>query len=522
VLSDAEIEELIDAGRPYTPNGLVVKPGERVHIGFRYKDKNGATQWLAGSAKVIAHPVLDVMHDGFREHIGDQAFIGEPLNIRVVDLGADTTAAPDTIKVLIQAKSGAKHYVDLTESDKHTGVFKGVYATSYASSKKPSASTKPSAAYSVLRQGFPVVYGDVIGVVYKDSNGVKTPPHYMRIGKGSDGSIELFTKKHEDSKTAMRTQFALTESYLELAKKRRSLGETAKAKIELERAKQLLTGAISRFRDPSTRAQAEYMLGSMTEEEAGATEDKQLKKERYQAALARYMKVTSMYPDATYASKAQYQTAVVYEKLGEPDVAAQEYVKLAYKYPDSEHLPTAMGKLGMSSLRKASKYEKLSRGLLAQTENQDAQLEGAAMKKMANIEYVKAAQVFGRLQSRFPSSALAGKAGLRAGKAYMRAGDNRRGLAAFVLVYDNEGYNGATLRAEAMYWAGMCNENLARAIEDKRGSAKALLDAFKIYKRLTYDFPESKHAAYARGRLSNENLLELEYQQDLKKVREGR
>jgi outer membrane protein assembly factor BamD (BamD/ComL family) len=521
VLSEAEIEERLDAGRPYTPNGLVVKPGERVHIGFRYKDKNGAAQWLTGSTKVIAHPVLDVMHDGFREHIGPEAFIGERLNIRVVDLGADTTDAPDTVKVLIQAKSGTKYYVDLTESDKHTGIFKGIYATSYASSKKPSASAKPSAAYSVRRHGFPVVYGDVIGVVYKDSNGVKTPPRYMRIGKGSDGSVELFTKKHEDSKTAMRTQFALTESYLELAKKRRSLGETAKAKIELERAKQLLTGAISRFQDPATRAHAEYMLGSMTEEEAGATKDKQLKKERYQAALGRYMKVTSMYSNTPYASKAQYQSAVVYEKLGEPDVAAQEYVKLAYKYPDSEHLPTAMGKLGMSSLRKAAAYEKQSRKLLAQTEDKEALLEGAAMRKMANIEYVKAAQVFGRLQSRFPGNALAGKAGLRAGKAYMRAGETRRGLNAFVLVYDNDGYNGPTLRAEAMYWAGMCNENLSLASKG-RSAAAALMDAFSIYKRLTYDFPESKWAAYARGQLSNETLLELEYKQDIKKVKEGR
>ena len=51
------------------------------------------------------------------------AYVGEKLNLRVVDLGADLTDGSDTVKVLVQAKSGTKHMVELVESGPHTGVF---------------------------------------------------------------------------------------------------------------------------------------------------------------------------------------------------------------------------------------------------------------------------------------------------------------------------------------------------------------------------------------------------------------
>ena len=53
----------------------------------------------------------------------------------------------------------------------------------------------------------------------------------------------------------------------------------------------------------------------------------------YQDALARFMKITTDYPDTEFAPKAQFKTALVYEKMGEIDNAVEEYVKLAYKYP---------------------------------------------------------------------------------------------------------------------------------------------------------------------------------------------
>ena len=126
------------------------------------------------------------------------------------------------------------------------------------------------------------------------------------------------------------------------------------------------------------------------------------------------MKVTGSYPETIHASKAQFKIATIYEKLKEPDIAAQEYVKLAYKYPDSEFLATAMARLGSHFLKKAAGYEAQAKPLLANEEDKDAQFEGQALQKMAEREYLKTAQIFGRLQERFPSNDMAGQAGLRA------------------------------------------------------------------------------------------------------------
>ncbi|MFT5130890.1 MAG: outer membrane protein assembly factor BamD (BamD/ComL family), partial [Rhodothermales bacterium] len=121
------------------------------------------------------------------------------------------------------------------------------------------------------------------------------------------------------------------------------------------------------------------------------------------------------------------------------------------------------------------------------------------------------AEIFGRLQERFPDHELAGKGGLRAGQAYMRAGENRRAIVAFKRVSSHEAYDGPDIRAQAMYWMGLCHENT--------GTAMA---AYSQYKRLTYDFPESKWASYARGQLSQDSLLNIENDIEQQRLEEGR
>lgn len=482
------------------PAGLVVRPGERVHVGMRYTDAQGAVQWATASTKVITHPVYELMQEDNRSRM-KELYVGENINLRVIDLGGDVSDMPDRVKVLVQAKSGAKHSLELTETDAHSGVFRTSYATTYTSDEEVT---------DVRRQGFPVNYGDTIASRYTDANQVKTPVQMVSVGKGSDGIITPFSKQYQDTDTAMHTQFALAESYLELARRHRKLKEEDKAVLEFERAKQLLSNAIGQFHDPSVRAHAEYLLGNLTMEEAEATGDAELQKDRYQAALARFMTVTGSYPETLYASMAQFKIARTYEALGEPDIAAQEYVKLAYKHPESEHLATAMARLGTHFQRKATMYEKKAAPLLAQTDNKDAQFDGEAMRRMAMLEYIKAAQIFGRLQERFPGDDLAGKSGLRAGQIYMRANAHQQAIAALKRVLDNEAYDGPTLRAEAMYWAAKSYQVL-----------REQMIAYSLYKRLTYDYPESKWAAYARGELSQEALILLEEKLEIERLEQG-
>lgn len=490
-------------------SGLVVQPGDRIHCGFRYTDASGKEQWLTAASKVITHPVFDIMSDDFRAPV-TSAYVGETLNLRVVDLGADASDAIDQVTVLMQAKSGAKHPVELLESGPHTGIFKGGYELSYV--EDGPAKSDVSAPYDVRRQGFPVVYGDTVAARYTDANGVKTETAMVTISKGADGTIEPFSKKYEDPEIAMRTQFSLAEAYLEMAKRHRKLNESEAAALEYESAKQLLSKAMVQFTDPETRAHAEYLLGNLTMEEADETEDAELKETRYRAALSRFLNVTGSYPSTLHASKAQYKIATVYEALKEPEIAAQEYVKLAYKYPDSEFLAVSMARLGSHFLKKATAYEEQAKPLLAKgEEDKDARFDGEALQKMAVAEYLKTANIFGRLQQRFPGNEFAGDAGLRAGQAFMRAAKNQEAVEAFQRVIAEDGYDGPKIRAQAMYWTGMCYQALRQEMA-----------AYSTFKRLTYDFPESEWAAYARGQLSQERLLNLEDKLELERLEEGR
>jgi hypothetical protein len=327
------------------PSGLVVRPGENVHIGFRYTAPDGSEKWATATTKVITHPTFDLMT---ADHLAtmEVAYVGENLNLRVVDVGADLTDGADSVKVLVQAKSGAKHNVELHESGTHTGIFKGSYQLAYAGATEPPPEGTAPAPYDVRANGFPVTYGDTVAARYTDANGVKTATRMVTISKGADGLVQPFSKKYDDPGIAMRTQFSLAEAYLEIAKRRRKLGENELADLDYITAKQLLASAMDQFNDPSTRAHAEYLLGSLTMEEAESTEDAETKETRYRAALSRFINITGSYSETVHAAKAQYQIATIYERLKEPDIAAQEYVKLAYKYPDSEHLAVSMARLG--------------------------------------------------------------------------------------------------------------------------------------------------------------------------------
>lgn len=488
-----------------TYNSLVAKPGEVIHVGFKYKDENGETRWLTTKTRTITHPAFDIMTEDYHSDLR-AAYAGEYLNLRVVDLGADTSDEHDTVKVLMQARSGAKYWVVLHETGTHTGIFKENVKLTHTKDTK----SLPE-ELDVGREGFPIIYGDTVAARYTDRNQVNTDTIQVTISKGANGRIIPFSKKYEDKEIAMRTQFSLAEAYLEMAKRHRKLGQSDKADQEYASAKLLLSKAMDQFTEPDTRAHAEYLLGMLTMEEAIATDNNELKETRFRAALSRFMNVTGTYPFSLHASRSQYRIASIYEELKEPEIAAQEYVKLAYKYPDSEFLATSMAKLGTHFLKQASRYEQEAKPLLARAEeDKDAAFEGEALQKIAEREYLKTASIFSRLLERFPGNRLAGPAGLRAGQAYMRAERYRDAIQMFSKVISEQSYDGPEVRAQAMYWSGMCQQEI-----------RMEMAAYSIFKRLTYDFPESKWAAYARAQLSQNRLLQLENRLELQRLEAG-
>ncbi|MFN7341762.1 MAG: tetratricopeptide repeat protein, partial [bacterium] len=125
---------------------------------------------------------------------------------------------------------------------------------------------------------------------------------------------------------AVRTSFTLAECFFELAKKHRELDQESLARREIAQARKLLAEAIATHRDDDLRAHAEYLLGNLAQEYADLAKNDESKLPMYQDALARFSKIPSDYPETEFAPKAQFKTALVYEKMGETQNAVEEYV----------------------------------------------------------------------------------------------------------------------------------------------------------------------------------------------------
>lgn len=119
--------------------------------------------------------------------------------------------------------------------------------------------------------------------------------------------------------------------------------------------------------------------------------------------------------------------------------------------------------------------------------------------------------VYSKLQQRFPDNALAGLAGLSAAQNYMRAHQYKKAIAGFEICINTEEYDDRDIRSQALYWCGVSHERIPGGGWKSRG--QAMMSAYQIYRRVTFDFPDSKWAKYSRGRLADpvfERIIEQE------------
>ncbi len=476
------------------PKGLAIKAGDIVHVGYPYKDASDQIKWITASFTVESHPFLDVMNPNYTEPL-TKAFVGEKVHLRLIDSGLDSSPNRDAATVTLKAGSTSTSY-ELQETEAHSGIFKSAFAISYAPEKLP-AKLPP-----VALNGFPVRYGDDIEISYTSNN--ETLPHTISVNKGADGFIEPFSKRFNGDEMAVRTSFTLAECYFELAKKHRELEQESLARREIAQARKLLAEAIATHRDDDLRAHAEYLLGNLAQEYADLAKNDESKLPMYQDALARFSKIPSDYPDTEFAPKAQFKTALVYEKMGETENAVEEYVKLAYKYPNHELIPSVMSRLGAYFQQTGLALKKEADALRDKTDDA-SKAEVLRLDQLSYPEFLNAAMVFAKLQERFPEDPLAGLAGLRAGQNYMRAHQYPKAVKIFTSVHANDKYDDREIRSQALYWSGMCQERLTGLMSEDnyRGRGEAMELAYETYRRITFDFPDSIWAKYARGRLAD-------------------
>ena len=205
-------------------------------------------------------------------------------------------------------------------------------------------------------------------------------------------------------------------------------------------------------------------------------------------AVARFSDIISSHPDSEYAPKSQYKKALVLETLGEIDQACEEYVKLSYRYPDNELVAETIVRLGQYFLAKGKKLDEEAAAQTDPVETEKVAIKGREM-------FTTAAEVFGRLSERFPRHSLALKTKMLSGQCYLRAKDFKRSLAVFEGVAKDP-QSDKDLAAEAFYWAGDIQLRLNEPQQ-----------AYKSFKKLTWDYPESKWAKFARGRLTEDAMV---------------
>jgi TolA-binding protein len=152
--------------------------------------------------------------------------------------------------------------------------------------------------------------------------------------------------------------------------------------------------------------------------------------------------------------------------MGNYEQACEEYVKVTYIYPDSPLVADATVRLGNYYYKQKA--------------------------------YKVAGKVFFKFQQRNPTHALACKALFLAAQCYMKMEDFKESVRHLTLLID-EYTEDKEVRAEAMYWLG-----------DSYFKDHNYKKAYQTFKKLTWDYPESKWAKIARGRLTEDVLAQIE------------
>lgn len=482
----------------FIPDELVVGVGDVVSIGYAYKDKAGKLNWKTMQSKVIADRATFAVTAGSKDRQPvEQRFVGERLFVRVQSLALDRGPGEDTTTINLKADSGAAAKMKLVETSNHSGIFEGVFKVKYARGDLP-VNLPP-----VELNGFPVRYGDDLVISYRAPGENVTHSATVMINMGSDGGIEPFSKRFSGDEMAVDTSFTLAECFFELAKSHRKMDHESLARREMKHARKLLKEAIDTHHEQDMRAHAEYLLGNLSQEFADLAKNEASRLPMYQDALARFSRIPTDYPESEFANKAQFKIGLVYDKMGEVEIAVEEYVKLAYKYPDSEHIPEVMARLGRQFQKQGQVYKEQADPLREETDT-ESQAEVLRLDELSYPSFIKAAVIYGKLEERFPDHKLAGLAGLASAQNYMRAHYDELALEGFGKVVDNEEYDDLNIRAQALYWTGLLYERMPSQF---RG------EAYEAYNRTTFEFPDSKWAKYARGRLTQssfENIAEAE------------
>lgn len=505
-LGDCPDQPLLgDAKAEVDAYGLYVTAGDRIHIGFKYQDQKGEEHWFTQTVDLVGDAVFDVMDRKYEQALAG-VYVGEQAYLRLVDPMRNTTDAKDKVVVAVKAASGKAIEVELVETLSHSGIFKGLVQFVHEEDKAGLENQS-------FQNALPVKYGDTVELTY---GGAGTPlTRSLTIAKGADGEIQPFTKKFKDPDIAMRTMFTIAEAYFEMAKKHRTLADEHRAnneekeavemeelaRAEIRQGRKLLDEAVKDFPDTELRVQADYLTAELFLELAKDTQNAAMQAKSYNDALGAFATIIKDYPDSEYAPKAQFKKAMVYEKMGEMDLACAEYVKLSYKYPGNELIAETIARLGNFFLDRGKAMNKEADGM-------KDPLLAAQKRQQAQAMYVTAGNVLTKLKSKFPDHQLAAQTTVIAGMCYRFGAKWQDAHDVLTGVIADAGITDPETKAEAYYWLGdayvAMAETRSGTIRVPPGGAPfdAGVWAYQAFTKLTWEYPETVWARYARGMLT--------------------
>jgi TolA-binding protein len=460
---------------------LRVRSNDRLRVAVNNAPAGAEPAWEVWDVNMFGDPVFDIMDQRYKEPL-KAIYMGGRLYLRVVDLMSNLTMEKDTvsISVVVNDIATSAQTVPLLETFENTGVFKGSLQLVYEGLTNETR----------MADQISVPYGASVVLRYTARDG-RTLNRPVSVFKGADANVIPFSKRFNDVNIAVQTQFTMAESYFEMAKKYRALKEDEVSRRTIAQGKKLLEEAIRDFPKNEFRVQADYLLANLAFEEGEQTVLPEKRNQLYRDAANRFGDVIGGYPDSEYAPKSQFKKALVYERMGEIDTACEEYVKLSYRYPNHELIAETISRLGLYFFNKGR--------LLDKGVGEDTDLVEAEKRKIQAREFYRtAAQVFGRLSVRFPDHKLAASTKVLSAENWLRAKEFDKAITKYEEVV-SEKKGTPDLIAQAMYWCG-----------DAYMQALNPVGAYRMFKLCTWDYPESRWARFARGRLTDKAFKEMD------------
>jgi len=452
------------------------------------RDKAGKVL-TSKTIKLYADPKLELMDASF-ESAMDSIHLGQKFYLRLVDPDHDISDESDTVHLDVKSASGDKMKLELQETIPHSGVFTGFIKPVFV--KKDPKTGKlavPDTKDKVLRVNF----GDTVDFSFVDDKPLSsdkplTVTSQGKIYMGADGEVACFTKHFKDPDMAVKVRFLLAEALFEMGKNHRKLKKIKIAAKEIAEGKRILEEAMRDYPETTLKSQGEFLLANLAQQLGVAeVDDKNAKMKHLQEAIGRYATVISNWPDSEYAIKSQFNKAVCLQKIKQDELACEEFVKLTYLYPDSPLVADATLRLG-NYYYKHKKYKIAAKIFQQFQQNNPAHDKACVSLFMSSNSFLRMQKAIEeRVKLKYPDKIWKGN--------YESPIEI---LTKLIELYpDNKKY-----RPESMYWLADCYYKTGNYAK-----------AYQIFKKLTWDYPTTKWAKIARGRLTDEAMTRVEENQ---------